>query len=306
MTIHAETPVSRRTARITPAPSWLGFALITASAVAFSTAGLFTGLIKADVWTILFWRGIFGGLFIGGYLIWQHGTATTKAFRSIGLPGLFAGACSTIATICFIQSLRLTTVADVTIIYATAPFIAAAATWLWTRQRESWVTLLASLLALVGVVVMFDTAFALGHLSGNLLALAMTGLIATMMVIIRQNRDVSMLPAACLSAFACAIAVIPLAHPFSVTGVEMIWLVLFGTTQFGLGLLLLTLGSRLLPAAQAALIGNLELPLAPLWVWLAFGQAPPAATWLGGTLVMTAVLLDMAVSRNAEATASPE
>lgn len=162
---------------------WLGSLLIATSAAAFSTAGLFTGLIAADVWTILFWRGVFGGLFIGAYIAWRHRAATVGAFRSIGRPGLVAAACSTVATICFVHALRRTTVADVTIIYATAPLVAAAVTWLWTRERENRITLGASVLALLGVLVMFRGALTAGHLVGNLLALAMTVLIATMMVI---------------------------------------------------------------------------------------------------------------------------
>lgn len=275
----------------------LGLVLIALSALAFSTAGLFTGVIRADAWTILFWRSLFGGLFIGGYVLRQHGAAVIGAFRAIGRPGLIVAGCSTIGTICFIHALRLTTVADVTLIYATAPFIAAALAWLWARQRESRTTLGASALALLGVLVMTGPAREAGHLAGNLLALAMTALIATMMVVIRRNRGVSMLPAACLSAFACAFLVWPFASPASVTGPDMVWLVLFGTIQFGLGLLLLTLGSRLMSAARAALIGNLELPLAPLWVWLAFGAWPPPATWIGGAIIMAALTLDMAAGQ---------
>lgn len=277
--------------------AWRGSALIAASALTFSTAGLFTGLIQADAWTILFWRCLLGGLFIGGYILWRQGAAGLQAFRAIGRPGLMAAACSTLGTICFVHALRLTTVADVTIIYATAPFIAAGLAWLWLRQGESRATLGASLLALLGVAVMTGPALARGHFTGNLLALAMTALIATMMVIIRRHRSISMLPAACLSAFACALLVWPFASPAGVTGWDMIWLTLFGTIQFGLGLLLLTLGSRLMSAARAALIGNLELPLAPLWVWLAFGAVPAPATWLGGAIVMAALLLDMIAGR---------
>jgi hypothetical protein len=145
---------------------WRGSVLIAASAFAFSTAGLFTRAIEADAWTILFWRGVFGGLFIGAYIVWHHRAATLRAFRAIGLPGLLAGTCSTVATICFVQALRRTTVADVTIIYATAPFVAAVVTWLWTRERASWATLAASLLALLGVLIMFRTALTAGHLVG--------------------------------------------------------------------------------------------------------------------------------------------
>ena len=270
-----------------------GSLIVAISAVAFSTAGLFTRLIAADVWTMLFWRGLFGGLLIGAYILWRERAATRTAFAAIGWAGVLAAACSTIATVCFISALRQTTVADVTVIFATAPFAATAIAWTWTRERPRRVTLAASLLALAGVFVMTGSAVCTGHPLGDLLALAMTVLMALMMVVIRHNRHVSMLPAACLSAFACAVAVLPMAHPGDVTAADLARLGLFGTTQFGLGLLLLTIGSRLISATRASLLSSLELPFAPLWVWLAFGEVPAQPTLLGGAIVCAAVLLDL-------------
>lgn len=267
--------------------NWLGDAQVAGAALAFSLAGLFTGAIGADVWTMLFWRGLVGGVVILGVILWL----AAPGGRAIGRAGLVVAACSTLATICFIQALRRTTVADVTIIYATAPFLAAAIAWLWMRQRVGWVTLAACLLALVGVVVMMGQAVSAGTLSGNLLALAMTGLMALMMVVIRRHHRVSMLPASCLSGFASAAIALPLATPVPETGTAFALLVLFGV-QFGVGLLLLTLGSRRIPAVRTALLANLELPFAPIWVWLAFDEIPSVLTCLGGAIVCAAILLD--------------
>jgi drug/metabolite transporter (DMT)-like permease len=118
-------------------------------------------------------------------------------------------------------------------------------------------------------------------------------LLSAMMVVIRHHQRVSMLPAASLSAFLSAIAVLPLAHPATAFGPHFIWFVLFGTMQFGLGLLLLTLGARLISAARSALISALEVPLACIWVWLAFSEVPSTASFAGGAIVMAAVVADL-------------
>ena len=136
--------------QITRNQSWQGVALVVLSAFAFSTAGFFTRLIDTDVWTMLFWRGLFGGLFIAGYIVWRHGAEAALAFRRIGRAGLVVAGCSTLATICFINALRETTVADVLVINATAPFLTAALAWAWTGDRERWTTLAASVVALAG------------------------------------------------------------------------------------------------------------------------------------------------------------
>jgi drug/metabolite transporter (DMT)-like permease len=265
-----------------------GVTQVVLSAFAFSTAGFFTRLIDTDVCTMLFWRGLFGGLFIAGYIVWRDGAQAVTAFRRIGRAGLVAAACSTGATICFVNALRETTVADVLVINATAPFMTAGLAWAWTGARERW---------LLGVAVTVGTGLASGLLLGNFLALLMTILISTMMVVIRRYRGVDMLPAASLSAFLCALVVWPWAEPASATGWNFFYLVLFGTTQFGLGLLLLTAGTRLISATRSALIGALETPLAPALVWLAFNEVPPLATGLGGAIVLAAVIGDLLVTR---------
>ena len=92
-----------------------------------------------------------------------------------------------------------------------------------------------------------------------------------------------------LSALLCPLLVWPLASPFVVTGTEMINLLLFGTTQFGLGLVLLTVGGQLISATENALLNTLETPLAVAWVWVCFGETPSITSFVGGIIVMLAV-----------------
>jgi len=277
--------------------SSLGVTLVVLSAFAFSLAGFFTRLIDTDVWTMLFWRGLFGGLFIAGYVVCRDGTGALAALRRIGVPGLVAAGCSAAATICFINALRQTTVADVLVINATAPFFAAALAWAWTGERERWTTLAASGVALLGVALSVGAAAGSGRLLGDVLALLMTVLISAMMVVVHRHRAVCMLPAASLSALLCALVAWPWADPASATGWNFVNLFLFGTTQFGLGLLLLTVGTRLISAPRSALIGALETPLAPALVWLAFAEVPSLATLVGGAIVLAAVVGDLLVTR---------
>ena len=276
---------------------WLGIALNLASAVAYSTSGFYTRLIPLDPWTILFWRGIFAGVFIGGVVVWRYGRRTVDIVRGIGVPGLAAACLSTFATIMYINAFRRTSVADVMIMNATTPFIAAALGWLMFKERERWSTLLASVVALLGTTVMVGGAVRQGHLFGDLLAFGMALCMAGMMVLIRRYRDTPMLPAACLSALLCPVFVWPLAHPGGTGGLNMPYLFLFGVTQFGLGLLLLTLGARLISATETALIQATEVPLGPLWVWFAFREVPSVPSWIGGAIILAAVAGDVYMSR---------
>lgn len=267
-----------------------GILLITLSTIAFSSAGFFTRLIRLDVWTMLFWRGWFAGLMILCVIAVQERLGTWRAFRRIGLPGFVAAGCSTAATILYINAFRRTSVADVAVIFAAAPFVTAGLGWLCLGLREAWRTLAASLVALLGVSIMVGGAVTEGHLVGDLLAFGMTICMAVMMLILRQYHDTPMLPAACLSALLCPLLVAPFADPLAPTTGDLGNLFLFGTTQFGLGLLLLTLGGQLVSATENALLNTLEAPLAVAWVWLAFSEVPAATSLVGGIVVMTAVI----------------
>jgi drug/metabolite transporter (DMT)-like permease len=266
-----------------------GLLLITLSAIAFSSAGFFTRLIQLDVWTMLFWRGLFAGVMIFGVVLVQERNRVWQAMRAIGWPGAIAAACSTAATILYINAFRLTSVADVAVIFAVAPFITAGLGWLWLGTKEPWSTLAASAIAVMGVGIMVGGAITDGHLTGDLLAFGMTVCMAVMMLIIRHHHTTPMLPAACLSALLCPLLVWPFATPFAVGTRDMAELVLFGTTQFGLGLLLLTIGGQMVSATENALLNTLETPLAIAWVWLCFGETPSVTSAVGGVIVMAAV-----------------
>jgi drug/metabolite transporter (DMT)-like permease len=266
-----------------------GVLLIFLSAIAYSSAGFFTRLIHLDAWTMLFWRGLFAGLMILCVIVAQERGRTVAAIRAIGRPGLVAALCSTAATILYLNAFRHTSVADVAVIFAAAPFLTAGLGWLWLGVTEAWATLAASLLALVGVTIMVGGAVVEGHLIGDLLAFGMTACMAIMMLIIRQQQQTSMLPAACLSALLCPLVVWPFVSPLAIDMGDMVNLFLFGTTQFGLGLVFLTLGGRLVSATENALINTLETPLAVAWVWLCFGETPSVTSFVGGIVVMAAV-----------------
>ena len=279
--------------------AWLGTLILTASAVAYSTAGFFTRFIHVDAWTLLFWRGVFAGLFIAGVIAWQERGRVWHVWRSIGRDGLVIALFSALATVCFLNAMRLSAVADVMVVDAMIPFFTAGIAWAVIGEREDKATLVATFAAVAGVGVMAGPALAEGRILGDLLALCMAVLMATVLVLIRRNRTVNMLPAVALSAFVCALIVWPFAHPLSVSTEQLGLLALFGTSQFGMGLLLLAIGTPLVSATRGALIGVLQTPLGTLWVWLAFSEKPAVATLIGGGIVLAAVVADIALHAKA-------
>ena len=165
----------------------LGRVLVALSAVAWSTAGIFTKGVEADVWTVLLWRGLLAGGVMSAWLVWRRGQSGLADSRHLGWAGWSAATVSSAATICFIAAFKNTAVANVAIIYATAPFAAAAIAWVWMRETPGLATLAAAGLCLAGVTVMVGGSAGSPDLIGDLLALGMTALMALMMVIMRRH-----------------------------------------------------------------------------------------------------------------------
>jgi len=272
----------------------LGIVLVLAAAVAWSTAPLFTRLLPFDSWTILFWRGLFGGGLIAAIMVLTQGRAGLRDLAGIGGNGWVVASLSTLGMVTFIPALQLTSVSNVAIIIATGPFVAAALAWLWLREAARWQTLLASGVALCGVTIIVSNVRASSDILGIALACLMILAIATMTVTIRRHHGTPMVAAAALSNILGSIVSIPFAHGItSVTEADLIILAMFGFFQVALGLTLYVLGSRLLPSGQASLIATLETPLMPFWVWLAFQETPTPRALLGGALVIGAVIADI-------------
>jgi drug/metabolite transporter (DMT)-like permease len=184
-------------------------------------------------------------------------------------------------------------VAHVAIIYATVPFLAAGLAWFVMRERPALHAVLASFAALMAVGLMVGLGGD-GSLLGDLLAFLMTASLAVMMVISRRFHGIPVMQAACISALLSGFVAIPFGVDFTVSGPDMFNLVLFGLVNSAIGLVLFTLGSRMLPAIETGLIGSLDAPLAPIWVWLAFSEIPTDTTLVGGLIVFVAVVAHVA------------
>ena len=272
----------------------LGIALVVGAAIAWSTAPFFTRLLPYDSWTILFWRGLFGGGMIMVLMVLLQGRAGLRDLTRMDKNGWLVALFSTLGMIAFIPSLQLTNVSNVAIIIATGPFLAAALAWIWLREIPQLRTMLASVVALCGVMIIVGNARAGSDILGIALACFMALAIAAMTVMVRRHRDTSMVAAAAMSNILGSVISIPFAHGIAgITGFDLLILAMFGCLQVAIGLTLFFLGSRLLPSGQAALISTLETPLMPFWIWVGFSEVPKLRVLAGGALVMGAVIADI-------------
>jgi drug/metabolite transporter (DMT)-like permease len=210
----------------------------------------------------------------------------------MGAPGLWVAVLSTASMACFITSVQYTTVANNSFIFGLGPFLIAGLAWAMIAERPSGVTLACATMAMMGVLLVAGSSLKLSgtQLLGDALALAMTITYAVKTVLVRQHRGRSMVAAGCIGALIGSAGALFFGPDLGISAREIGLFALFGFTQQGAGLILTTLGIARVPVAHAALIMSLDLLFAPLYVWLAFGEAPAALSLAGGFVVMIAVL----------------
>jgi drug/metabolite transporter (DMT)-like permease len=280
-----------------------GRTFVALAAVAWSTAGILQRELSVGIATQLAGRAFFAALALFAYVAVSDRGAVVHAFRAIGRGGIAISALIAVASGFFIIALNYASVANILFMQALAPLLAAAMGMV-LGERVSGRTWWAMGIALAGVALMVGGP---GRPSaiGLCLSFVMTTAFAATLVITRHNRDVSMAPATCLSQVLVLAAAAPFAHPAGVDMHDVGLLAALGIGQIGLGLVLLTIGGRLIPAAEVALITLLEVVLGPLWVWIFLSEQPSAATLAGGAIVLGAVAVQALGGEETAAVAPP-
>jgi len=267
-----------------------GIALVAGATVLWSTAGLYVRLLDFDVWTIQAWRSLFAALSLFALVVADKGRQAPRAVWAIGWPGLAAVPISAVSMICYVAALKLTTVANVMIVYATVPFVAAGVSFLWLGERIRRRILIASAVALAGIMIMAGSATRPNDIAGDAISLLMTVTFAVLLVMGRRYPSLAMAPINALAAALCAIVCWPLMSGGVPAPGDLLILAVFGATTTGLAYLLFLTGARHIPSSEAGLIGLLDVVLGPLWVWLGFGEEPGLLAMIGGGVVLAAVL----------------
>jgi drug/metabolite transporter (DMT)-like permease len=278
-----------------------GVLLVLTATVMWSLAGLFARLVgHLDLWTVMGWRALMGAASISivGLVEWRRG----RMDESFGFGPLspVLALLAMIAISAYTASVMTTTIADVLIIYATLPFAAAALGWLVNREEVSPRTLVASGVALAGIAVMVASGLGSGRLLGQSLSALMTLCFAGMIVLQRRQPGASIIAVNAIGALGSGLfGLANSSHP-PIGLFDMGVLFVFGLTTIGLAFVLFMEGAKFIPSAEAGLISLLDVVLGPIWVFLAFGENPGAATVLGGAIVLGAALWRMAPDLRSE------
>ncbi len=272
----------------------VGCLLVFLSALFWSFGGAIARFLDTtDEWTVVFWRSFWAVGFLLVFMLWRDGRrGTIELFRRMGRPGLAVALCFAVCSTAFVIAIGHTTVANILLMQAGVPLMAALFGWVLFREPVERMTWLAIALVLAGVGIMVSESLT-GRVSpvGDGLAMLIAVGFATATVITRRSAHVRMTPATCLGAAIAGLFAMTQAGALAVPARDMGILFVFGAINLGLGLALFATGARLIPAAFAALLGTFEVVLGPIWVWLIHGEVASGRTIVGGVVVLSALIV---------------
>ena len=271
-----------------------GVFLVLFAGVCWSSMGLGIRFIEtANVWQILFYRSLSLAPFLFLVIALRSGGKPFQTIRKVGVAGVIGGVALVFAFTGGILAIQETTVANAMFLFAAAPFMAALLGLFILRERVRTATWWAMVVAITGIAVMVWEGISLGHMAGNIAALISALGFAVFTVTLRWRKVEDMMPTVFLAGvFAIIIAAaVCLSAGYSLVLPMQDILVAgsLGVFQVGAGMVIYTIGSRTVPAAELALLSMTEVVLGPFWVWLFLGETAGTFTLLGGVVLLAAI-----------------
>ena len=246
---------------------------------------------EANVWQILFLRSLF---FIIALIIFLSLTYKNKVFKVIkdsGAPGILGGFVMSFSFVAFIIAMNNTTVANVVFIISTQTMFLAIFGFFYLKEKVSLIGSSSIFLAMSGILIMVGDSISTGSLFGNLVALVIPINFAIYVMIIRKNSNLDMVPAMLYSGIFSLIYGAILSKSFEFTSHDLFMGFLLGVPQLALGFICITIGSRTTASATVGLLMLMETLCGPLWVWLFLNEIPPLSVFIGGVVIVSAIIL---------------
>ena len=279
-----------------------GIAFVLLATLGWSLSGIFVRLMPGlDGWQIICWRGYWMSVALLVYLVAAYGRETVAKFRAVPLAALFISAgFFAVTSAIYVTSLTLVSTATISVIGASSPiFTGLFSPWI-TGEKPDVVAWAAALLAMAGVGIIAWDGFDGGNIIGILVSLCFPLGFAGNTLALRRYRNVDMVPAICaggiITFLAGGIIGFFAGHAgggFDVSLRTMGLLAIMGLSQLAIPLVFFVKGSQSVPAVTLALIVMLDAVINPLWPWLFVGEIPQRAAFMGGTIVITAVIISI-------------
>ena len=245
----------------------------------------------SDVWKILLLRSFFFFLGVSIFLLLMYKKDAFKTVKKAGLAGLLGGFVMSFSFIAFVFAMMNTSVANVVFIISTQTMFLAIFGYFYLREKISIIGLLSIILAMMGISVMIGDSISGGTLFGNLVALTIPISFSILVMIIRKNANLDLIPAIWYASISSTLISFLMTNDLSFSNNDILMGFLLGVPQLTFGFVCITIGSRTTKSVTIGLLMLTETIFAPLWVWLFLNEIPPMSVFIGGSIIVFAIIV---------------
>ena len=246
---------------------------------------------EASVWQILFLRSFFFLIALTFFLLINYKSKTLKIIKDSGFPAILGGFVMSFSFVSFVVAMSNTTVANVVFIISTQSLFLAIFGYFYLKEKVSVIGFLSIILAITGISIMVGDSISSGSLFGNLVALVIPINFAIFVMIIRKNSNLDMVPAMFYTGVFSVIYGLFLSETFSFSSHDIFMGFLLGVPQLALGFICITIGSRTTASVTIGLLMLSETLFGPIWVWLFLNEIPPLSVFIGGSVIILALII---------------
>ncbi len=269
-----------------------GYVLCLLGGFFLSWGGLIIRLFETnDIWQILLIRSLFFIIALTAFLFLTYKKNTIKVVKNSGFPAIIAGLFLSLSFVAYVVAMSKTTVANVVFIISTQTIFLALFGFLFLKEKITLKGLIAITLAFVGMLVMVGDSINQGTLFGNIVAFAIPINFTILVMIIRKFPDLDMVPAIFYSGIFSGIYGLVLASNLTFSSNDILMGFLLGVPQLAFGFICVTIGTKTTKAVTVGLLMLLETIFAPIWVWIFLNEVPPISVFMGGAIIISAVIL---------------
>ena len=269
-----------------------GYILILLGGFCLSWGGFIVRSFEtSNAWEILLLRTFFFFLWISTFLFLIYKKNAVKTIIKSGTPALLGGFVMSFSFIAFVFAMMNTSVANVVFIISTQTMFLAIFGYFYLKEKISLIGFISIVLAMSGITVMIGDSISSGTLFGNLVALTIPISFSILVMIIRKNPNLDLVPAIWYASIFSVIYSITMVESFNFTHHDIFMGFLLGVPQLGFGFICITIGSRTVRSVTIGLLMLTETIFAPLWVWLFINEIPPLSVFIGGAIIIFAILV---------------
>ena len=255
-------------------------------------------------WQYLFARGLVIFFLLNIYLFFEEGIEFYKNYLRIGIAGIIGGVGLGTAMITFIWSITNTSAAITLLCLSAMPFITALLGFLFLKEKIRPSVWVAIFVASIGVAIMAFDSVSIGSINGLIYGLASALGFSIFSVSLRWKKETPKFTTVAVAGLFCclfSIAILIQKDLNFLSSSKNQGLFAIHGTLVCLGLILYSIGSKNLPAAELTLLSLTEVIGGIFWVWipiLGINEIPTNNTIIGGFLIFMAIIYYSLVIKN--------